>query len=74
MNYFTYNKVVLNSSFGYSAALAVLLLALIVICSAALLYLRLRHDAGPAASDDAPGGSPAEPRALSRHDADRGEA
>jgi ABC-type sugar transport system permease subunit len=53
MNYFTYNKVVLNSSFGYSAALAVLLLALIVICSAALLYLRLRHDAGPAASDDA---------------------
>ena len=42
MNYFIYNTVVLNASFGYSAALAVFLLGVIVLCSAVLLYLRLR--------------------------------
>ena len=52
MNYFIYNKVALNSSFGYSAALALLLLALIAACSAVLLYLRLRRSADATTPSD----------------------
>jgi multiple sugar transport system permease protein len=46
MNYVIYNRVVLNSSFGYSAALALFLVGLIVLCSSVLLYLRLRNREG----------------------------
>ena len=51
MNYVIYNRVVLNSSFGYSAALALFLVAVIVLCSGVLLYLRLRGRDDRAAAD-----------------------
>jgi ABC-type sugar transport system permease subunit len=41
ITYFIYIQAFSNLSFGYSAALAVFLLALIVVSSASLLYLRL---------------------------------
>ena len=61
MNYFIYNTVVLNASFGYSAALAVFLLGVIVACSAVLLYLRLRSSER-SVRDDAPDGSATAPQ------------
>jgi multiple sugar transport system permease protein len=51
MNYVIYNRVVLNSSFGYSAALALFLVLVIVLCSGLLLYLR-RRGSGRRAADD----------------------
>jgi multiple sugar transport system permease protein len=49
---YIYGRAFQNLSLGYSAALAVALLALTAVCASALLYLRLRTS-GPAESEEA---------------------
>jgi ABC-type sugar transport system permease subunit len=88
MNYVIYNRVVLNSSFGYSAAEALVLLGVIVLCSSVFLYLRLRgRTPGSELVDDSdqrpwrgvaqgqgPGWEPAEASEAPAPDDDRHEA
>jgi ABC-type sugar transport system permease subunit len=50
MNYFIYQRTVLDLSFGYAAALSIFLVVIIIALSSALLYLRLRG-ASPASRD-----------------------
>ena len=49
--YYVFKNTVDLLNFGYSAALAVFLLVVIVLCSLALLVVRLR-DQGPTVADD----------------------
>jgi ABC-type sugar transport system permease subunit len=60
MSYYIYERMVLNLSFGYSSAMALVLTLITLVFSGALLYLRLR-DRPDRAQEDEPDALPAPP-------------